>query len=944
MALSVVDLRKAQKASAERKAEPEDEPKDEPKDSAKAEGKAEAEDGPTDVLKTEPEGDSTDGAKAGAEPAQEQQATTRPASKDDRPEGDSAEERPNESTMALSVADLRKTQRTATAPKAAEPTEERPNESTMALSVADLREAQKAAREAAQKSAQKAARQEAAQEAARQKAARQQADSAEERPNESTMALSVADLRKTQRTATTPKAAEPTEEQPNESTMALSVADLREAQKAAREAAQKSAQKAAERAGRTAPGESLNESTLALAVADLRMAEARRAAAANGTALDDQATMNLSVAGLRAAVTERVRWPQLLRLAAPLAVGLVLWAVAMALTDTSNLTDYGLVPELPIIFWVGLATLTVGFWVVVRDPQRSNWWPFAYTVGLLVMERATQAVVYPTPLYAWAWKHDAVIDHLIDAGRLQRGAELGDMAVYDQWPGFFTAQAALVRLTGAETAASFMAWWPLFSSLLLLAPLLLIYRTFTQDRRLVWTAVWLFYVANWVGQDYYSPQSLAFALHLGVIAVALRRAERRAPGRRSRQMVWTALLVPLIAGIVIAHQLTPVMLAVSLGSLLLMRRYRDWTLLIILMLVFLSWNLTASLPFLKEAVPDMINSFGKVADNLERGYGSKPTGTGALVASWAARLLSAAVLLLAAVGLVRGGKLLRHRARPLLLLAVMPPMLAIANGYGSEMIFRVLMFMLPAICFFAAAALLPVPRPLAAEPAGQGRPTTVKGLRYGVVPAVVLVVLTALFVPSYSGKDRLSYFPPEEVDLVQQLFDQAPKGSLVVAAHRNYPLAYDSYWDVGHYWFLDDAKTHVDKIVKDPAGTLASDMGGVEAPGKAYLLLTQGQIANSEMNGMLTGDDLRRIERSVAASPLFKELGRNSAGVFFELKRPAAPPAKADAKTADTKTVDTKDRAQEKVAQEPEATAGRADTAATAAGSLDVAGLTRRTS
>ncbi|MFE5855160.1 hypothetical protein ACFQ61_18365 [Streptomyces sp. NPDC056500] len=887
MALSVVDLRKAQKASAERKAEPEAEPEDKPEDAAKAE----AEDGPTDGLKTEPEGDPTGGAKVGAkveaEPAQEQQATTRPASKDGRPEGDSAEERPNESTMALSVADLRKKQRAATDPKPAEPTEEQPNESTMALSVADLR--------------------------------------------------------KKQRAATDPKPAQPTEEQPNESTMALSVADLREAQKAAQEAAQKAAQKAAKRTGRTSPDESLNESTLALAVADLRMAEARRAAAANGTALDDQATMNLSVAGLRAAVTERVRWPRLLRLAAPLAVGLVLWAVAMALTDTSNLTDYGLVPELPIIFWVGLATLTVGFWVVVRDPQRSNWWPFAYTVGLLVMERATTAVVYPTPLYAWAWKHDAVIDHLIDAGRLQRGAELGDMAVYDQWPGFFTAQAALVKLTGAETAASFMAWWPLFSSLLLLAPLLLIYRTFTQDRRLVWTAVWLFYVANWVGQDYYSPQSLAFALHLGVIAVALRRAERRAPGRRSRQMVWTALLVPLIAGIVIAHQLTPVMLAVSLGSLLLMRRYRDWTLLIILMLVFLSWNLTASLPFLKEAVPDMINSFGKVADNLERGYGSKPTGTGALVASWAARLLSAAVLLLAAVGLVRGGKLLRHRARPLLLLAVMPPMLAIANGYGSEMIFRVLMFMLPAICFFAAAALLPVPRPLAAEPAGQGRPTTVKGLRYGVVPAVVLVVLTALFVPSYSGKDRLSYFPPEEVDLVQQLFDQAPKGSLVVAAHRNYPLAYDSYWDVGHYWFLDDAKTHVDKIVKDPAGTLASDMGGVEAPGKAYLLLTQGQIANSEMNGMLTGDDLRRIERSVAASPLFKELGRNSAGVFFELKRPAAPPAKADAKTPDTKTADTEDRAQEKVSQQPEATAGRADTAATAAGSLDVAGLTRRT-
>ncbi|GGZ63328.1 hypothetical protein GCM10010387_65940 [Streptomyces inusitatus] len=586
--------------------------------------------------------------------------------------------------------------------------------------------------------------------------------------------------------------------------------------------------------------------------------------------------------------TDRARLRSLVPLAAPPVVALVLWAVAVSLTDVSELSDYGLLAELPAVFWAGLAVLTAGFWFCVRDPARGNRWPLAYTLVLLVMERATQAAVYPTPLYAWAWKHDAVIEHLLTAGRLQRGEELGDMAVYDQWPGFFAAQAALVRLTGAENALAFMAWWPLISSLLLLAPLLLIYRTFTQDRRLIWTAVWLFYVANWVGQDYFSPQSLAFALYLGVVAVALRRAERPAPGRRSRQLVWFALLVPLIAAIVIAHQLTPVMLAVGLAALALMRRYRDWTLLLALIVVFLAWNLTASLPFLREAVPDMISSFGKVADNLETGYGATPTGTGALVVSWTARLLSAGVVLLAAVGVLRGGKLLRHRARPLLLLAGVPLLMAVANDYGSEMIFRVLMFMLPALCFFAAAALLPPARPLAAEPDGSGAPRPATGVWYAVAPPVVLLTLTALFVPSYAGKDRLSYFPPEEVSLVRGVFEQAPKGSLVVAAHRNYPLAYASYWDVGHYWFLDDAKEHVDKILKDPAGTLARDMSGVTAPARGYLLLTRGQIANSEMNGMLTGEELRRIERSVASSPLFEEVGRNSAGAVFRLKSPTA--------------------------------------------------------
>ncbi|MGW1492385.1 glycosyltransferase [Streptomyces sp. NPDC002402] len=580
---------------------------------------------------------------------------------------------------------------------------------------------------------------------------------------------------------------------------------------------------------------------------------------------------------------DHTRWAVPLGLAAPLAAALALWAYAVVRTDTSRLGEFGLVGALPVAFWIALALLTAGFWVCVRDPLRAGGWSLAYTVGLIVMERATQALLYPTPLYSWAWKHDAVIEHLLTAGGLQRGDRLGDMAVYDQWPGFFAAQAALVRLTGVENAAMYMAWWPLVSNLLLLAPLLLIYRTFTQDRRLIWTAVWLFYVANWVGQDYFSPQSLAFALYLGVIAIVLRRGQRPGRGRRSRQAVWTVLLIPLITAIVISHQLTPVMLVAALAALCLTRRYRDWTLLVTLLLVFLAWNLTASLPFLRDAVPEMVSSFGDVGHNLETGYGSTPTGTGPVIVSWVSRVLSACVLLLALTGVLRH-RVLRHRARPLLLIGAVPLLMLVANDYGSEMIFRVLLFMLPGACFFAAAALLPDVRPLAAEPGGQGSPRSVTGMR-AVLPGIALLALTAAFVPSYSGKDRLSYFPPQEIALVRQVLDRAPEGSLVVAAHRNYPLAYASYWNVRHYWFLDDAKSHVEEILKNPADRLAHDMASVEPPGRAYFLLTQGQIANSEMNGMLTGDQLANIEKSLAASPLFEQVGRNSAGVVYELKR-----------------------------------------------------------
>ncbi|MDQ0405658.1 glycosyltransferase [Streptomyces sp. NPDC000349] len=586
------------------------------------------------------------------------------------------------------------------------------------------------------------------------------------------------------------------------------------------------------------------------------------------------------------------------RPAVPLLAALALWVYAVRHTDVSALDDYGLVSALHPTFWVGLAVLTAGFWFTVRDPHRRAGWPAAYVLGLLVIERATQAVLYPTPLYAWAWKHDAVIDHLLTSGGLQSADQLGDMAVYDQWPGFFAAQAALVRLLGVDNAAMYMAWWPLVSSVLLLLPLLLIYRTFTEDRRLIWTAVWLFCVGNWVGQDYFSPQSVAFALHLGVLAVVLRRYGR--PGGRSdrqRQAVWTVLLSVLVIAIVVSHQLTPGMLVVTLLALAFTRRHRDWVPLVTTVVIFLAWCLTAALPFLSAAMPDLIRSVGDIGANVETGYGSTPTGTGAVATSWAARLLSGSVLLLALAGVLRQ-RTLRQRALPLLLVAAAPLPMFVASSYGSEMIFRVLMFMLPGAAFFAAAALLPrVPAPAAdtretergvpPAPAPRRRSPlpSLPPLRYAAwLSPLVLLAGTLAFVPSYSGKDRVNYFPPGEVALVRQLFDQAPDDSLVVAANRNYPLAYEQYWRVDHYWFLEDTRTHVDDIVRDPAAVLARDMAGVEAPARAYFLLTQGQVANSEMNGQLNTAQLRRVRESVADSPRFERVAQNSAGVLYVLK------------------------------------------------------------
>lgn len=68
----------------------------------------------------------------------------------------------------------------------------------------------------------------------------------------------------------------------------------------------------------------------------------------------------------------------------------------------------------------------------------------------------------------------------------------------------------------------------------MLGPLLLIYRSVTTNRRLIWGAVWIYYSCSWVGQDYFAPQAFTFLLYATVIGLVLRQLPSSAIPHRGR--------------------------------------------------------------------------------------------------------------------------------------------------------------------------------------------------------------------------------------------------------------------------------------------------------------------------------------------------------------------------------------------------------------------------
>ena len=78
-----------------------------------------------------------------------------------------------------------------------------------------------------------------------------------------------------------------------------------------------------------------------------------------------------------------------------------------------------------------------------------------------------------------------------------------------------------------------------------------VFRGLTRNTRLVWLALWVFFIITWVGQDYFAPQAMAYALYLACIGLLVRR-----PVTRSM----LAPFVVMVAAVAASHQITPMML------------------------------------------------------------------------------------------------------------------------------------------------------------------------------------------------------------------------------------------------------------------------------------------------------------------------------------------------------------------------------------------------
>ena len=571
----------------------------------------------------------------------------------------------------------------------------------------------------------------------------------------------------------------------------------------------------------------------------------------------------------------------------PLVIGAV-WAVAISQLRLEQMTDLGLISAIPIPALLMLALLTASFaYTITRRPLEPVV-ALVHVLVLVVMLYGITEFVEAEPRFSSVYRHVGIIGYLLSHGGVKPSID-----AYFDWPGFFALGALVTKLAGWHSAVAFAAWGPLLFNLLYLAPLLAIFSWASDDRRVRWLALWVFYSCNWVGQDYISPQGIAFFLWLVILALLLRwftpsptalgpatsmrtlwrtfrpRAFRAIGGPTTSapllQTLGVMLLVLLLYGAVVTgHQLTPVPAIIAVTGLVLFAGLQIRGLPVLMVAGLAIWIAFLTTTYLSGHISQLTGGLGGLGGTVSSGVGSRLSGSADhnLIAQLRVGV-SLTIWLLAAVGLAR--RLRAGRVDVAILVAGAAPfLLPLLQPYGGEIFLRVFIFALPTTAFLIAAAFFP---------------TRQSGHRRVTVAAITAIGCLLLFAFQYTryGNERMDNFTRSDVAAVQALYRLAPKGSTLEAGNDNLPWRGQGYAD---YTYLQ-----IDNLAAWQAGhprpaVLLAQLRRRVAGRGGYVIITRSNEVSAELFEGSPGV-LPRLIELLRSAPGVRQLYRSGNAVIF---------------------------------------------------------------
>ena len=498
---------------------------------------------------------------------------------------------------------------------------------------------------------------------------------------------------------------------------------------------------------------------------------------------------------------------------------------------------------------VVLAALAFCLAVRRRNPAEAS-------VALLVYLacfRLPVALAAPEPIYGWTYKHLGVVDYIERHGTLLHGVD-----IYSGWPGVFAAIAWFGSVTGVPVVM-IAQWFSLGIHLAIAVAIFALCRAFGFAPLTALVGAFVAETANWIGQDYLSPQAISYLLAVVLLTLLLRSRERPVFG-------WLA--VPLFAAITVSHQLTPYWLIGIALVLGFTRQLRPRYLGLVFAVIaggYLVANYDAVASF------GLFSGFDPVA-NAHSGFagsGSAGQTLTALAARASAVALWGGAAFAAGLALFRA-KRMRADTWTALVLAFSSFALLAGQNYGGEAIYRVFLYSIPG-CALLVAPL--VERALSARRL-PGLPAVRRRPRLGVAAAIlVALLLSAASLQAYYGAWFSNLVRSDSLAVAEDLLRTvkppalllsiAPVGpSRMLAEYADFAKVdgdYDASMTSWSGWLGQGFET------TDATDRLTADLSATDRP--VYVLVTTQMADYSDYYGLYPAGAIDRFTAQLTANP-----------------------------------------------------------------------------
>ncbi|MER7502782.1 hypothetical protein AB0L05_06320 [Nonomuraea pusilla] len=607
--------------------------------------------------------------------------------------------------------------------------------------------------------------------------------------------------------------------------------------------------------------------------------------------------------------------------------GLIMYVLALKVSpgplrgvDPNEINGLGLISALPATAFAAILIMIVSFFVTVAQSTDRKFLLLFQIAAILFALHGAGALVAQEPRFPTAYIHAGFVEFIGRTGEtaISIDARMG-------WPGFFALFAFVTKAAGITDMTPILNWTPLLSNLLYLLPFVLILRQVVATTRARWYAALLFVLAQWIGQDYFSPQGFTFALYLVFVAILLRwfgrveartkpvppkglrkllgRLDAMTPGElantgtfRADKLLMLLMLLALFFAAVASHQITPFMMLGVLTALLLFKRSSlTWGLPFFLGLVVLAWISYLTVGFWAGQIDAIFGGLGKILTNLQRNTGDRIAGSDpahALVLK--ARLgILAMILSLAAVGLFRRLRRGVFDRAALILLCV--PVLALGlQSYGGEIGLRIYMFALPGACLLAAYAFFPNLPADSADVREETVPIRRRNVRFNpqltrkvtvVLAACTAVVFAMAFLVARYGNEKFERVTSGEVAALRYVYaHDKPSAKVLYLVPKEGPEVTPTLpWgerDVERVNFAVQALVHKDPtVIKDAVDKLK------EQSRNSYLMVSRGQVSYLQLNEGFPEDWGPRFRAALDASPDLKRVFANEDAALYTWKK-----------------------------------------------------------